>query len=310
MGKCLSCFRQTRKNGEPASSALGDYTQTVDHPMGINSSSVVSHNQPAGGGTLSMTGGSDVKQHRTAVEPSDKHSLNNSLQLSTARTYSNDRLSIENNSTTDKHIDEFFCRYSDRETDCIVEDGIERLCADIGVEPEDFSILVLAWNFGAEMMCRFTRTEFINGCHAIGDADSPQMINARLPGLVTDVLNSREKFRDLYRWTYRFGLDEGQRTLPLAMAISLWQLVFSKRPPAVLDRWIAFLEQRPSGSSGIMRDTWDMFLLFTEVIGTDFERYDESEAWPSLIDDFVEFENDRQNHNVDTAGIPSINFCP
>ena len=48
---------------------------------------------------------------------------------------------------------------------------------------------------------------------------------------VTDVTNNREAFKNMYKWSYRFALDleTGQRTLPLDMAMSMWQLVFSKR---------------------------------------------------------------------------------
>ena len=36
-----------------------------------------------------------------------------------------------------------------------------------------------------------------------------------------------------------------------------------------------------------------MFLNFTEAIEPDFENYDDSEAWPSLFDDFVESEREK-----------------
>ena len=40
-----------------------------------------------------------------------------------------------------------------------------------------------------------------------------------------------------------------------------------------------------------------MFLNLTEVVGNDLSLYDDAEAWPSLFDDFVEFENDKANQN-------------
>ncbi len=49
---------------------------------------------------------------------------------------------------------------------------------------------------------------------------------------------------------------------------------------------------------GIPRDTWNMFLNLTESpagAGGDLSLYDEEEAWPTLFDDFVEYENDRAN---------------
>jgi DCN1-like protein 3 len=48
---------------------------------------------------------------------------------------------------------------------------------------------------------------------------------------------------------------------------------------------------------GIPRDTWNMFLNFVWSVGTDLTLYDDTEAWPSLLDDFVEFENDQLNQN-------------
>ena len=42
-----------------------------------------------------------------------------------------------------------------------------------------------------------------------------------------------------------------------------------------------------------------MFLNFCETVGHDLSVYDEDEAWPSLFDDFVEYENDKENQNYD-----------
>ena len=42
-----------------------------------------------------------------------------------------------------------------------------------------------------------------------------------------------------------------------------------------------------------------MFLNLIEAIGDgDLSSYDDSEAWPSLFDDFIEQENDKANQNV------------
>ena len=43
-----------------------------------------------------------------------------------------------------------------------------------------------------------------------------------------------------------------------------------------------------------------MFLNFCETVGHDLSVYDEDEAWPSLFDDFVEYENDKENQNYST----------
>ena len=118
---------------------------------------------------------------------------------------------------------------------------------------------------------------------------------------------------------FQFGLDSsnGQRILPIEMAVSLWLLVFSQNDPQppILKRWLHFLEKHPQVSRkkilnldykeflqvrGIPRDTWNMFLNFVTTVGNDLTQYDDTEAWPSLFDDFVEFENDQLNQNSST----------
>jgi len=79
------------------------------------------------------------------------------------------------------------------------------------------------------------------------------------------------------------------------MAIILWRLVFTIHTPDILNKWLYFLEQHPK-IRGVPKDTWNMFLNFAETC--DITSYDDTEAWPSLFDDFVEYENDRTNQNL------------
>lgn len=109
----------------------------------------------------------------------------------------------------------------------------------------------------------------------------------------------------MYRFTFKFGLDnaEGQRILPVDTAIVLWKLVFNVREPAILQRWLNFLESQDN-IRGIPKDTWNMFLNFAEsVFSGDLSNYDDTEAWPSVFDDFVEYENDQANQNISDKGI-------
>jgi len=206
------------------------------------------------------------------------------------------RLSSKDYSET--KINSLFENYKEPNCDAILSEGIEKFCFDLDVSPEEFKVLVLAWKFGAETMCRFTRKEFISGCKAL-HVDSIKGIQSKFPDMLNEVKDSSEKFKDLYRFTFRFGLDNetDQRILPSEMACVLWKLVFSQQEPSILKQWLTFLERHPN-IRGIPRDTWNMFLNFTETVGDDLSCYDETEAWPSLFDDFVEYENDRLNQNI------------
>ncbi|XP_026172276.1 DCN1-like protein 3 [Mastacembelus armatus] len=198
-------------------------------------------------------------------------------------------------------IEELFGCYKDEQEDAILEEGMERFCNDLCVDPAEFRVLVLAWKFQAATMCKFTRKEFVEGCKAI-QADSLEGICSRFPCMLLDA-QGEENFKDLYRFTFQFGLDaeEGQRSLQREIAIALWRLVFTQDTPTILERWLDFLSENPSGIRGISRDTWNMFLNFTQAIGPDLSNYSEDEAWPSLFDTFVEWELERRKKEEEQA---------
>ncbi|XP_062270309.1 DCN1-like protein 3 [Platichthys flesus] len=198
-------------------------------------------------------------------------------------------------------IDELFCCYKDELDDAILEEGMERFCNDLCVDPAEYRVLLLAWKFQAATMCKFTRKEFVDGCKAI-QADSLKGIYSRFPCMLLDA-RGEENFKDLYRFTFQFGLDaeEGQRSLQREIAIALWRLVFTQDTPSILERWLDFLGENTPGIRGISRDTWNMFLNFTQAIGPDLSNYSEDEAWPSLFDTFVEWELERRKKEEEQA---------
>ncbi|KTG41702.1 hypothetical protein cypCar_00042944 [Cyprinus carpio] len=203
-------------------------------------------------------------------------------------------------------IDELFLCYKDEHEDAILEEGMERFCNDLCVDPAEFKVLVLAWKFQAATMCKFTRREFVDGCKAI-QADSIPGICSRFSVLLEES-RGEESFKDLYRFTFQFGLDaeQGQRSLQRSIAIALWRLVFTLDTPPLLEHWLDFLSENPCAVRGISRDTWNMFLNFTQSIGQDLSNYSEDEAWPSLFDSFVEWETERRRREQSDSEAASV----
>lgn len=199
---------------------------------------------------------------------------------------------------SESKINQLFDQYKDSLEDAILAEGIENLCNDLQLNPDDFKVLVLAWKLNASQMCRFTKSEFVQGLKNM-KTESIKGIQHKLNEITSEFKRDSENFKDLYRFTFKFGLDvtSGQRILPTDIAILLWRLVFTNNEPPILDRWLSYLEKNPH-IRGIPKDTWYMFLNFCEFIGDDLSSYDDTEAWPSLFDDFVEYENDQMNQNV------------
>lgn len=274
MGKCLSCCEPTN-------------TATASTPNG--------HAAKPTADQVALTADPEKKMFSPYAKlPPIRKQSSGSISAPTDNKQSSRDIS-------EQRIHQLYDEYRDTEEDAILADGIERLCQDLNVRPDEFKVLVLAWKFDAEQMCYFSRAEFVEGCRKL-HGDSIKAIESRFPDLLNEV-RSKPKFKDLYRWTYKFGLESGQRTLPTDVALVLWKLVFSQNPPSILPSWLEFLSTHPS-IRGIPRDTWDMFLNLTEAVSEDdLSSYDDTEAWPSLFDDFVEYENDRQNQNVTNKDI-------
>jgi len=95
-------------------------------------------------------------------------------------------------------VQKLFDMYKDAVEDLILIDGIERLCSDLQMSPEEFRILILAWKCDAHQMCRFTRAEFLNGCHAL-QADSVSLMKNKLSDVANDLNYNTEEFKSLYR---------------------------------------------------------------------------------------------------------------
>merc|ERR1712100_363582 len=74
-----------------------------------------------------------------------------------------------------KHAEEFFKKYAD--DDAIGPDGMTRMCADWGIEPEDVVLLVVSFYMGAQDQGYFTRDEFLNGMRKL-EIDSMTKLKA------------------------------------------------------------------------------------------------------------------------------------
>ena len=96
-------------------------------------------------------------------------------------------------------------------------------------------------------------------------ADSLAKIRIRLEQTIKMLEVDSEMFQTLYRFTFSLGLEPDKRILSSDMAISLWKLVFTVH--TLMDNWLHFLEQHPS-IRDIPKDTWNMFLIFSDVILT------------------------------------------
>lgn len=170
------------------------------------------------------------------------------------------------------------------EPDTIGPEGVEKLCKDLGVKPEDTVMLVIAWKLQAETMGFFTFHEWSKGMLSI-ECDSTAKLKAQLNGLKSLTRDSAT-FKKIYRYAFDFCRNQDQRTLDIDTAVTMIQLLLHGSWP-LLDDFLQFLQN--SKYKVLNRDQWCNVLEFSRSILPDLSNYDEDGAWPVLMDEFVEW---------------------
>jgi len=183
-------------------------------------------------------------------------------------------------------IDALFFHYADRlEDNCIGPDGVETLCQDLGIATSDVRILLLAWKLQASRQGYFSLEEWRRGLKSMR-VDSIDKLKKAFPALQQEVA-SQYLFRDFYTFSFQYCLTEPrQKTLDLETSCQMLELVLGQRPLVL--SFIQFLEEQ-SEYKAMNLDQWTAFLRLCDELKPDFSNYDENQAWPLLLDNFVEW---------------------
>ncbi|XP_061996414.1 uncharacterized protein LOC133714308 [Rosa rugosa] len=184
-------------------------------------------------------------------------------------------------------VEELYRRYKDPHEEMIMAEGISRLCTDLDVDPQDIVMLVMSWHMKAATMCEFSKQEFFNGLKAL-KIDSIEKFRSALPSMRSE-LKDKDKFKEVYNFTFDWAKEKGQKSLQLDTAIGMWQLLFAEMTPKwpYVDQWCEFLEERHK--LAIPKDTWNQLLDFVRNVDPSLSNFDEERAWPCLVDDFVDY---------------------
>ncbi|KAJ4462654.1 putative leucine zipper protein [Paratrimastix pyriformis] len=184
-----------------------------------------------------------------------------------------------------------FMRLKDPNEPMISIAGTEQMCQELGVEPDDVVMLVVAWRCHCKEMCEWTEEEFVDGLRAM-DVTSLSQLRPKMAELRRDVQQGGTRgslppagpgsFQDFYMFAHR--LSCGKRSPIL-------------EPPQhclVTPTHTHTHQESSKEYKNITRDTWDQIRRFFMAdkdgqFGTDFAQYDASGAWPNCIDDYVEW---------------------
>ncbi|KAL0569959.1 Scaffold-type E3 ligase [Marasmius crinis-equi] len=208
-----------------------------------------------------------------------------------------------------------FDKYKDSDGEDITAEGTIKFCTDLDVDPEDVVLLAVAYELKSKRMAEWNKKGWTEGWKELG-CDSIAAMKTVLPKLKDKLAKDKAYFRKVYLHTFDFARAEGQRSLPIESAQALWSLLIPHGlsggalahtqkdgdgdismsgeegwKEEYTDWWLEFLTEKKL--KGVSKDTWSMFLDFMTTIDAKFEKYDTEEAWPSTIDDFVEWARER-----------------
>ncbi|OCF42073.1 hypothetical protein I317_04044 [Kwoniella heveanensis CBS 569] len=219
----------------------------------------------------------------------------------------------------EKKLGEIWEKYKDASDSKLIKiEGTLEICQELDVDPGSDSVLFcLAADLGSKATGEWEKQPFVAGIASYpGNIDSLASLKKYLPTLRKKLNTDPAYFKKVYMhaFTLAKGQDYGARTLQLDTAIDLWTLfippALTSNPSALsrisasddgngppqfgqeeFDLWLEFIRQK---GKAVSKDTWSLLVDFIRSIDKEFKEYDDEGAWPSTIDDFVEFVRKRR----------------
>ncbi|BGP38071.1 hypothetical protein JCM10449v2_001998 [Rhodotorula kratochvilovae] len=206
-------------------------------------------------------------------------------------------------------LPEWFAQFADKaDAGKMDGDGIEKLFTDMGLSMDGAYPLILAWKVGAKpgTFGAFYLSDFERAFRK-ERIDSSEKLKKFLVKQEKTVLKSSSgskkaaadsddsavappssSFRQFYSFLLPFFRAEGAKTLPADAAKAMWGVVLA--PKYELGKaFVEFAEEQGDKFKAVSTDLWTQLLDFCESVEPDLTGWSEDDAWPSVIDAFVEW---------------------
>ncbi|KAF4949789.1 hypothetical protein FGADI_8657 [Fusarium gaditjirri] len=185
---------------------------------------------------------------------------------------------------------------SDEKDKLELESTMSYLTEKLQVNIENAELLVALELLQAPSVGVITRKGYVDGWKVTGAGTTHQEHAAHLRKLTKSLSSDPTLFKKVYRHTFVAGRDGDQKALNLETALVYWDILFA--PPGMewktpnrdwLELWKSFLNAKWTRS--VNKDMWNMTLefAFKSLSDESLSFWNEDGAWPSVIDDFVDW---------------------
>jgi len=182
-------------------------------------------------------------------------------------------------------IETYFGQYRGQGEDAniIDQNGLWTFFKDLGLSPDDILTLALCWKCDCKNIGEITKDEFFAGLKSM-KVTNKNDLKTYLPKLKNE-LNTERSFKEFYSFLFDYakGDNPQKKVIELDFAIALWEMTL-KDKFVLFDKWVKFIKEEHK--KPVSKDTWNLLFEFSKIT---VEKYDSSEAWPVLIDEFVEY---------------------
>ncbi|KAH7000373.1 Cullin binding-domain-containing protein [Ilyonectria destructans] len=185
---------------------------------------------------------------------------------------------------------------SDEKDKLELDSTMSYLTEKLKVSLEDAELFVALEVVQAPTVGVITKKGYVDGWKVTGVGATHQEHAAYIQKLISSLSKDTALFKKVYRHTFVAGRESDQKALSLENAVIYWGILFSAPGMAwktkshdFLELWKSFLSEKWTRS--VNRDMWNMALEFALKTMSDetLAFWNEDGAWPSVIDDFVEW---------------------
>lgn len=223
----------------------------------------------------------------------------------------NSYLTKNKTTKTEKPLDKLVAIYETykdpKDPNHIDIDGTITYLDDLGIESDDPKALMLAYYLQSPSVGVFNKSSFLSQWQ-LQKINSLVAMKKFIDKLYEILINNQGNqnisidgvevsFENFYNFTFDFLMtNENQKLLDLETAVDYWKLLLplistNEQVTTRFNQWYDFIAQECKRA--ISKDSWSMFYLFIEEIvlkdPLTFKDYDEMAAWPSIIDEYIEY---------------------